>query len=246
MKSSLSLTPQKISNRLWFIRGFASGILLYAAANALSWFVRSESWSDLLGTTEDAGIEAVGFPFEIWREYQHYRWGTVIDMPWVLVDLLIGLVLACGCGMLFIRFREQLDPLLQMPVEENANGESGLRRSFSLRGLFVATTLAAVCIAAVQALGLTSKLLLAIYLAGPIVLILIAMAPTGMPWKQRVVLLIVFAAVMLGGCVLVGNRLDMEFDRVLMGVYICWVPQSVFAITIVLLWSCLGKSDLAK
>lgn len=240
------MNQQETSNRHWFIRGAASGILLFAAANALSWFFRSEGWSDLLGTTEDSEIEAVGFPFEIWRERQYYAFGSVIDMSWVLVDLLIGIIFACACGMLFVRFREQLDPLLQMPVEEKRDGEGRLSRSFSLRGLFVATTIAAVFVAAVQAFGLTSKLLTAIYFAGPIVLIVIAMAPMGMPWKQRVVLLIVFAVVMLGTCVFVGNRLGMEFDRVLMGVYLCWVPQSVFATVVVLLWSWFAKPSRAS
>lgn len=240
------MNPPETSSRLWFIRGAASGVLAFAAANALSWFFRSEGWSDLLGSTEDSVIEAVGFPFEIWRERQYYAFGSVIDLNWVLVDLLVGLVFACGCGMLLVRFRESLDPLLQMPVEKAHDGAGTLSRSFSLRGLFVATTLAAVFIAAVQALGLTSKLLLLIYLAGPVVLIIIAMAPMGMSWKQRLLLLVAFAAVMLGGCVFVGNRLGMELDRVLMGVTLCWVPQSVLATGIVLLWAWFANANRAS
>ena len=233
----------EVPNRIWFVRGAVSGILLFAAANALSWFFRSDGWSDLLGTTKDSVIEAVGFPFEVWRERQYYSFGSVIDMQWVLIDLLIGLAFAAVCGMLFIRFADQLDPLMQMP-DEQKYGVANRKGTFSVRGLFVATTIMALFFAAVQTLGLTSNLLLAIYLAGPIVLILIAMAPMGMPWKQRVVLLLIFAAVMLGGCVFVGNRLGMEFDRVLMGVYICWVPQSVLATAVVLLWSWFTTTDM--
>lgn len=211
-------------------------MMLYAAINALSWFYLSEGWSDLFGGTQNAATEAVGFPFQIWQEGASYGPGWVIDFYYAAVDLLVGGVFICVFGWLAVRYSDQLSPLLQVPTEDEGRRKNR-QRTFSVRGLFLATTIAAVFIAAVQSLGLSSKLLTAIYLAGPAVLILVAMAPVGMPWKHRVVLLILFAVVMLGGSLFVGHKLGMEFDRVLMGVYICWVPQSVFAVVMVLLWS---------
>lgn len=224
------------STRLWFFRGVAGGIMLFAAANALSWFYLSDGWSDLLGTTQNSVTEAVGFPFEIWREGNTYGRGWIIDFPAAATNLLIGCIFFCLCGWIAIKNSSRLKPLLMMPPQIKHRRKNH-RSTFSLRGLIMMTTIAAIFLAAIQALGATPKMLTAIYLAGPFVLILIAMAPVDMPWKHRVVVLVLFAVVLLSGSVYVGSQLGMEFDRVLMGVYICWVPQSVIATVIVLLWT---------
>ena len=63
----------------WFIRGFAAGFILFAALNALSWFFRSEGWSDLCGATLFAHTEAIGFPLELWREGVGYQGGLMMS-----------------------------------------------------------------------------------------------------------------------------------------------------------------------
>jgi hypothetical protein len=42
---------------------------------------------------------------------------------------------------------------------------------------------------------------------------------------------------MLVGSVMIGTGLGMQFDRVLFGIFICWVPQSIFAAAIILVFS---------
>ena len=102
------------------------------------------------------------------------------------------------------------------------------RFTFSVRGLLIVTTLIAFAVGLTQALGSSPWLLGVIYFAGPLTLILIAMGPVGIPWEQRSVILVLTAIFMLTGAILIGGRLGMLFDQVLLGVFICWVPQSVF------------------
>ena len=97
----------------------------------------------------------------------------------------------------------------------------------------IVTSLIAVALGLTQALGASPWLLGAIYFAGPLTLILIAMGPVGIPWGQRSVILVLTAICMLVGAVVIGGRLGMEFDRVLLGVFVCWVPQSALAAVLI-------------
>ena len=222
------------SKKPWFAYGAVGGVMVFAALNALSWFWRSAAWSDLCGATRNAGDDAIGFPFEIWREGTYHS-GWLMDFPMVGVNLLVAAGLACFFGWL----GKKLSPKFSAVIESGTDPmkvRRPLQFTFSVRGLFVATTIAAVFLGVTRLLGVSPWLLGAIYFVGPLVLVLIAMAPTGLHWEQRMVILVAFAVMMLVGSVMVGTRLGMEFDRVLFGVFICWVPQSVFAAAMVLMW----------
>ena len=83
-----------ISKLRWFFRGMAGGFIVYAAMNAISWFFRSTGWSDLCGATLNAHTEAIGFPFEIWREGAGHQGLVLANLG---IHLLIGLVIStCG------------------------------------------------------------------------------------------------------------------------------------------------------
>ena len=223
------------SSKSWFARGAIGGAMIFAALNALSWFWLSDAWSDLCGATRNAGTDAIGFPFEIWREGTYFGSGWLINYPMAGGNLLVAAAMAC----LFGWFTKKMSPRFADLVESSIEAAMPRRRkrfTFSVRGLFVATTVVALFLGVTRMLGVSPWLLGAIYFVGPLVLILIAMAPTGLHWEQRMVILVAFAMIMLVGSVVVGMRLGMEFDRVLFGVFICWVPQSVFAAAIVLLW----------
>ena len=210
----------------WFVRGFAGGFILFAALNALSWFFRSEGWSDLCGATQSAHIEAIGFPLEIWREGVGYAGGLMMSLPSLAVNAGVGLLVAAATGLITVRLSEPIEAMLP---DEQTNDSKGFQLTFSVRGLLIVTTLIAIAIGLTQSLGNSPWLLGAIYFAGPLTLILIAMGPVGIPWEQRSVILVLTAICMLAGAILVGGRLGMLFDQVLLGVFICWVPQSAFA-----------------
>ena len=218
----------------WFARGFAGGFILIAALNALSWFFRSEGWSDLCGFTLHEHTEAIGFPFEMWREGFSYSNSTV-SLPSLGLNLAIGLVFAIGAGLLGIKLSRRI--LATLPTDIGPN--TTFQMTFSVRGLLIVTTLLAIAIGLTKSLGASPWLLGTIYFASPLILILIAMGPVGLPWEQRSIILVLTAVCMMAGAVLVGSRLEMEFDRVLLGAFICWVPQSVFAalgIIVIALW----------
>jgi hypothetical protein len=224
------------SRKRWFARGAAAGLMLFSTCDALSCFYLSSGYSDLFGVTQNATVEAAGFPFEIWREGANYGSGWVIDFPFAALNLMFAGILIVTLGWLAASNSQRLSRVFVIP-EAKLSRKRKRRMTFSVRGLMVATTIAAVFLGVTQMLGVSSWLLGTIYLAGPIVLILIAMAPVGLHWQQRIVILVLFAIVMLIGSVFVGNRLEMEFDRVLHGIYICWVPQSVIAAVAILIWN---------
>lgn len=224
------------SGKHWFVRGMAGGFMLVAALNAISWFYLSSGWTDLCGATLNSDIEAIGFPFEIWREGQYFGNGWLINFPMFGLNLLVAVGVAIFGGFVALT----LAPIFTRIIKEFESNEAPrrpLRLTFSVRGLFVATTIAAVMLGVTRMLGVSPWLLGTIYFAGPLVLILIAMAPVGLHWEQRIVIVIAFAILMLVGSVMVGTKLNMEFDRVLFGVFICWVPQSVFAAALSLVWT---------
>jgi len=148
------------------------------------------------------------------------------------LNLLFVMIIASVCGFTTAALSDRIETML--PKEQSAESKkTRFRMTFSVRGLLIVTTLIAVVIGLTKSLGASPWLLGTVYFAGPLILILIAMGPVGIPWEQRSVILILVAVVMLGGAVLVGMKLGMEFDRVLLGVFICWVPQSVFAAALI-------------
>lgn len=232
------------SKKHWFVRGMAGGFMMLAALNALSWFWLSDGWTDLCGATKNSDSEAIGFPFEIWREGQAYGDGWMFNFPLIGLNLAVALAIAIVGGFIAVSLAPKLTRIID-EFEANSKPSRPLKMTFSVRGLFAITTTIAVMLGLTQLLGVSPWLLGAIYFVGPLLLILIAMAPVGLHWEQRVVVLIGFAIVMLVGSVMVGTKMGMEFDRVLFGVFICWVPQSVFAAAVVLAGSVIGKPTVA-
>ena len=87
--------------------------------------------------------------------------------------------------------------------------------------------------------------LIAIYALGPSCLVGIAMIPKKLRWQTRVAIIIPVTLCLIFIAVAVGFRLRIDFDRVLLGIFLCWVPQSAFAaigLTMWLFWQ-LAKND---
>ena len=99
-----------------------------------------------------------------------------------------------------------------------------------MRGLLLATLVVAVIAAlAREMIVARPEVLGAIYLFGPAFLVSLAMIPRRIPWQQRVVLLMPAALMLIAAAIRVGFALGMELDKVLMGISVCWVPQSALA-----------------
>lgn len=214
----------------WCVRGVMVGILLSGALNAVSYFWRSERWGNLLGTTP-GHREALGFPSQLWENGNAYG-GYFIDPPALLANAAFAMVVAAACGWIMVRYQTPLTRLV-VELEELTNAESSTHLfRFSLRGLLVATCLAGVFAAGLHhALARRPEVLGMIYLFGPWVLVLIALLPMGMSWQQRVIVLIPSALLLMVGAVAIGHFLKpgIEFDKVLLGIFICWTPQCVLA-----------------
>ena len=118
-------------------------------------------------------------------------------------------------------------------IEAEMSGRADRRFQFSLRGLLLATLVAGLVAAIARQLAARPEVLAAIYLFGPFLLVLLAMLPRGISWQQRVGLLTPATLVLIAVAVAVGNAIGLEFDRVLLGISVCWIPQSALAAVII-------------
>ena len=52
-----------------------------------------------------------------------------------------------------------------------------------------------------------------------------------MAWQQRVAMVVPLTLLLIAAAIGIGGRLGkpVEFDRVLLGVFVCWTPQCVLA-----------------
>lgn len=210
----------------WFLRGTAVGMLLMAAANAISYFFRSADWSSLVGPPKSYS-EAVGFPFVVWEAGNTYG-GMFADYPMMAVNIVVAALAGSIIGAIAARKTVFLNGLIhQMQREASKQPQQPIQ--FSLQGLMVATTFAAVAAMLARQFAARPETLIAIYTAGPMLLVIIAMLPRRLSWQKRVVIIIPATLTLIGVAIAVGNAMGMEFDKVLMGIFICWTPQSALA-----------------
>ncbi|WP_068140056.1 hypothetical protein [Roseimaritima ulvae] len=221
----------KIKTKLktfWFLRGMVLGLLLVGTANAVSYFVRSDGWGSLLGDRQ-ADREAIGFPLELWRAGSAYGGLFVARVP-LLVNALTAVLVGACCGALMVinhRWLEQM--LIDLETREREATQHNFQ--FTLQGLLVITVLAAVAAMLVKTFASRPESLLFIYVLGPTALVLLALLPYRIAWQQRVAILAPITIAMIAVALAIGASLGIEFDVVLMGIFICWVPQSMLAAT---------------
>lgn len=217
--------PAGDSKVAWMVRGVMVGVLLVGSANALSFFFRSKGWGSLLGDLEPAD-EAIGFPLLVWEEGHGYGSHALKVGPFILdigVALLVGIVI----GLLAISQRAKLNQI--MDRFRGSGQASPIRLQFSLRGLMITTVVAALAAAAARSFTPQVIVLKAIYALGPIMLVGFAFLPRGFSWQQRVAILVPATVVLIAVAIAVGHALQVPFDKVLMGIFICWTPQSALA-----------------
>jgi hypothetical protein len=224
MNQSIVTTPAR-----WFVRGFAVGVLTCASLNALSYFARSEGGGNLLGT-RPKHRESLGFPFEMWESGNAYG-GLFVDITGLLMNASFGALVGALCGALTVRYREPLNHMVE-EFENQISGQASRNVQFSMGGLLIATGLAALVAAATRyALEGRAEVLGLIYLLGPWLLVVVAFLPLGLSWQNRVFILVPMALLLMAAAVGTGLAIEpkLEFDKVLLGVFVCWTPQSALA-----------------
>lgn len=208
------------------------GFLVMAAINAVSFFFRSGGFGSLLGFP--LPTEAIGFPLEIWNDAKSYR-GFIVDYRAMGINLLVALLPGILFGIIGVRFRDSFNRHL---IEFEHKEASSKRPSFqfSTKTLLILTTVAAVAVAALSTWRESRITLVAIYLWGPVILITLAMMPDRIRWYWRALLLIIVAKAMIGIAIFSAMSLGIPFDKVMFGIFVSWVPQSVFAALLITLW----------
>ena len=210
----------------WFLRGTAVGMLLMAAVNALSYFFRSSDWTSLVQPNLHSK-EAIGFPFVVWEAGNTYG-GMFADYPRLGLNVAVAAAVGSLLGWYTARKTPFLNGLLTQLETESIERESQPIQ-FSLRGLMIATTVIAVTATLARNFAARPETLIAIYLFGPLLLCVIAMLPRNLSWEKRVVLIIPATFLLIAVAIAVGTVMNMEFDKVLMGVFLSWTPQSALA-----------------
>lgn len=225
--------PMPKSRLSWFANGMGMAVLLFAAINSLSYFWRTPDW--WFGLTSTGGQQAVGFPLRIWSRAQSYP-GLPLDPRGTLVNAIVGLTFAFAVGFACAASTKVLNRFLSAMLEGEQQGQ-GVSWQFSLKGMLVVTAIAAVVATLIRlSFGPRPGLLVAIYFLGPLFLIGLAMIPRGLNWQSRIVLLVPSTILLIAYAVYVGNKLGLELDRIMFGVYIVWVPQTVLAATALLIY----------
>jgi hypothetical protein len=224
MNRSIVITPRR-----WFARGIAAGVLVCASFNALSYFARSDHGGNLLGTRPEYR-ESLGFPFQMWESGNTYG-GLFIDLSGLLSNVIFGLAVGIICGLLTVKYRMPLNRMVAEFDKPIATRESRSMQ-FSLGGLLIATGLAALVASATRyALNGRAEALGVVYLLGPWGLVLIAFLPLGISWQKRVLIVVPATVLLMVAAVGVGMAIEprLEFDKVLLGIFVCWTPQSALA-----------------
>ena len=226
-----------MTRRRWFLRGFTAGILMFAAVTSLSYFQRSENWGDLLGGHPNRA-EAMGFPVQLWEKGNNYG-GYYVYPTGLLINGFTALLTGILCGVWPVLFSQHLNRLIRELSQRKMAHTVNFQ--FSIRGLLWFTCLSAILLAVCRTMLTPSpRVLGSIYLLGPWILVSIALLPQRIAIEQRAWILTVSAALLIVAAIIVGGSLPLPvpFEKVLLGIYICWTPQSAstaFLISIALL-----------
>ncbi len=224
----------------WFVRGTAVGVLLMAAANALSYFFRSANWDSLTKPVRSTtlGDEWIGFPFIVWQSGNSYG-GMFVDYPMLGLNMLVAACIGAVIGAITVYFSQPLNKMVATFASESGSA-SNEPFQFTLLSLMVSTAIAALVAMLAKNFASRPETLIVIYLLGPAILVAVAMLPRRLSWQKRVVIIIPITLCLIAVAIAVGLSLGMEFDKVLMGIFLCWVPQSALAAVGLTAWLVLG------
>jgi hypothetical protein len=216
------LRSRRSSKSYWFGQGFGIALILVAALNAASYFFRSSSIEPLFEGNTPAK-ESIGLPFVMWDSDEPYQ----LIYESLLLNLLVGAAVGIALGGSAVRFSQQFRRWVE-DFEANNSGRTASMQ-FSMRGIMGATGIIALLVGGLTQWAGSRELLWFVYLAGPSLLIGIAFLPQRIRWQSRCVIVAVTSVIVIGGAIGSGTMRGMEFDRVMMGIFVFWTPQSAFA-----------------
>ncbi|MGB7345814.1 MAG: hypothetical protein WBD20_16480 [Pirellulaceae bacterium] len=217
----------------WFLRGVAASVVFMAAVNAASYFFRSTKWHSLQGQRSDQD-ESIGFPWKMWEGGNDYG-GLYVDYVSLALNVVVALAIGTVVGVVIASQTRKLNKLFSFTEFESCENQPH-RIQFSLIGLMVATGIVAVVAMLATQFAARRETLLAIYLFGPLVLVALAMLPRKLTWQTRVWLIIPTTLSLIAAAIGVGMNLRIEFDRVLLAIFLCWTPQSALAALLLTAW----------
>ncbi len=226
-------SPFQDSAIRWFVRGLAIGMLIVAAINAISYFLRSSDWGGLVGPPRGY-VESLGFPLVIWEGGNTYG-GMFVDYANLGWNVMFAVGVGSVIGFFVARRANFLNRLIQQ-LQSASVDRQHQPIQFSLLGMMIATAVIAIAATIARKYAARPETLVAIYALGPLVLVAMAMLPQRLAWQKRVMIIIPATFTLIAVAIAVGIALGMEFDKVMMGIFLCWTPQSVLAAVGLTVW----------
>jgi hypothetical protein len=218
-----------------FRLGFTCMLLAWATLNALSYFVRSDGWGNLLGTQPDAA-EAIGFPWIIWAEGPGVG-SSRIDPVMLAADAALGIIFSILAGLAAVGCKRIAVRSSPLPCQPPAVPTSPRKLQFSLRALLMVAVVEALVFGLIQASVVARPvLLLLVYLLGPLLIVGVAYRLRDVVPLHRnlalaaIVLLSIPAAAALGETI---HGID-DFTKGIFGLFVFWVPECVLILIVVL------------
>jgi hypothetical protein len=221
--------------------GTLSGVLFFAALNALSYFARTG------GELQRRGGR-IGFPRLAWADNGYPDGEFYPDA--LAANIGFGLLASAAIGCTFalvVRVdRPFLWPQFQTPARE-FNGECEVDessaqsrpRQFTLRGLMLLTTAVAVLFAAGQRADENAKrqLLILAYWFGPTVLVAAYCLSSWLAPRARGQTMLVISPIILSATFILGASAGLnDLTRVALGFFVYWTPQCALLLAFFVVW----------
>jgi len=219
-------------------RAFLLVLLLWAAANALSYFFHSDGWGNLLGQSPQNG-QAIGVPWVIWSEGGSFG-ANYYSRIALLGNATTALLTAAMAHVLVARFLRhgRVDP----SAHEGASLETsepcpGRALQFQIRTLLALAVVEAIILGGVRSLGdARPALLAAIYLLGPSLMLAVAWRLRNVIPTHRNLVLFITGFLFVPAAAVLGESIEgiHDFTRGLLGLFVCWVPQCVLLAVVIM------------
>jgi hypothetical protein len=236
-----------------FRGAFLATLLVFAALNAASYFVRCGG-DALLGRGH--GVGRIGFPWLVWQDGGEPNLGFaslalgsdgVFDYGALALNAALGLAAGLFVGLLATLVFKPKPPGEPCAGKKLAQTDAGGPPQFSLRSLLTATAVVSVALAFQRAATPEARTfaLAALYLLGPSLLVGCAWAARGRKRAEQTLAVCSALAMVVAAALAVGTRVEQgDSTRVLLGLYVYWVPQCVCMVAIVSAWQ--GLKVLSK
>ena len=214
--------------------GLLGGVLLFAALNSLSYFVRTGGPLRYRGS--------IGFPWLAWEGFGngfgHFYPDALAKN--VAVGLLASLAAGCLFALVVRRDRPFSWPQFPLPSQDGQTApEAFLGRQFSMRGLLALVTAAAVLLAMGQEAHFRIKreILTIVYWLGPTCLASAFCLASWLAPRARDQIMLLVTALALGAPLILGASSRLSDPTLLaLGFFIHWTPQCVLLLAFFAVW----------